>query len=136
MSKRLWKKVCAFLLTVCMFVTMLPVSALAVTAPTPTEWITEITDRLETEGYERDTQTKVGSSDVYMYIYSKSVWDEAEQTFVADSVFIFQPGDNAVDLQIPNYAGANSNQPWAKANPSAVYIADVLLESAPTRLME
>lgn len=124
MSKRLWKKVCAFLLTVCMFVTMLPVSALAVTAPTPTEWITEITDRLETEGYERDTQTKVGSSDVYMYIYSKSVWDEAEQTFVADSVFIFQPGDNAVDLQIPNYAGANSNQPWAKANPSAVYIAD------------
>lgn len=38
MSKRLWKKACAFLLTVCMLVTMLPVSALAADDPDVPEY--------------------------------------------------------------------------------------------------
>lgn len=59
-----------------------------------------------------------------MYIYSKSIWDEDAQNFEQDSVFIFQPGNGAVNSEIPGYENELESRPWAKANPSAVYIAD------------
>ena len=117
----------SWLLALCMVLTMLPVSALAVSEPSETAWISDIIAQLDADDYTRQAKTRLGTSDVYMYIYSKQIWDNEAQTFVSDSVFIFQPGQNAVDTQIPDYSASNTaggGQPWAEANPSAVYIAD------------
>ena len=117
----------SWLLALCMVLTMLPVSALAVSEPSETAWISDIIAELEADDYTRQAKTRLGTSDVYMYIYSKQIWDNEAQAFVSDSVFIFQPGQNAVDTQIPDYSASNTaggGQPWAEANPSAVYIAD------------
>lgn len=108
-----------------MILSMMPaISWATVTEPDETEWIQGIIAQLEMEGYARSVKTKIGSTDVYMYIYSKSIWDEDAQSFEQDSVFIFQPGNGAVNSEIPGYENELESRPWAKANPSAVYIAD------------
>lgn len=108
-----------------MILSMMPaISWATVTEPDETEWIQGIIAQLEMEGYARSVKTKIGSTDVYMYIYSKSIWDEDAQNFEQDSVFIFQPGNGAVNSEIPGYENELESRPWAKANPSAVYIAD------------
>ena len=113
------------ILSVVMILSMMPaISWATVTEPDETEWIQGIIAQLEMEGYARSVKTKIGSTDVYMYIYSKSIWDEDAQNFEQDSVFIFQPGNGAVNSEIPGYENELESRPWAKANPSAVYIAD------------
>ena len=123
--KKLRRRAISLILSVVMILSMMPaISWATVTEPDETEWIQGIITQLEIEGYARSVKTKIGSTDVYMYIYSKSIWDEDAQNFEQDSVFIFQPGNGAVNSEIPEYENELESRPWAKANPSAVYIAD------------
>lgn len=123
--KKLRRRAISLILSVVMILSMMPaISWATVTEPDETEWIQGIIAQLEMEGYARNVKTKIGSTDVYMYIYSKSIWDEDAQNFEQDSVFIFQPGNGAVNSEIPGYENELESRPWAKANPSAVYIAD------------
>lgn len=123
--KKLRRRAISLILSVVMILSMMPaISWATVTEPDETEWIQGIITQLEMEGYTRSVKTKIGSTDVYMYIYSKSIWDEDAQNFEQDSVFIFQPGNGAVNSEIPGYENELESRPWAKANPSAVYIAD------------
>ena len=123
--KKLRRRAISLILSVVMILSMMPaISWATITEPDETEWIQGIIAQLEMEGYTRSVKTKIGSTDVYMYIYSKSIWDEDAQNFEQDSVFIFQPGNGAVNSEIPGYENELESRPWAKANPSAVYIAD------------
>ena len=123
--KKLRRRAISLILSVVMILSMMPaISWATVTEPNETEWIQGIIAQLEMEGYVMSVKTKIGSTDVYMYIYSKSIWDEDAQNFEQDSVFIFQSGNGAVNSEIPGYENELESRPWAKANPSAVYIAD------------
>ena len=88
--KKLRRRAISLILSVVMILSMMPaISWATVTEPDETEWIQGIIAQLEMEGYARSVKTKIGSTDVYMYIYSKSIWDEDAQSFEQDSVFIF-----------------------------------------------
>ncbi len=123
--KKMWKRFVSLLLACTLLAGMLPLSAsAAVSAPTETEWIRNIIGDLKEDNYNLQTKTQLSGSDVWMYIYAQSYWDETSEQFVNDTVFIFQPGQNAVSKEIPNYDNASDGQPWSTGKPSAIYIAD------------
>ena len=122
--KKMWKRFVSLLLACTLLAGMLPLSASAVSAPEETEWITNIINDLKEDNYAFQTKTQLSESDVWMYIYAQSYWDENLEQFVNDTVFIFQPGQGAVSTEIPNYNNASDGQPWSTGKPSAIYIAD------------
>lgn len=93
MSKRLWKKACAFLLTVCMLVTMLPVSALAYNFNDEPDWATSIINdlRQENEGYiYRPAGTlHIEGSSLALCTYTYSYYDNDAGTMSTGSLIIF-----------------------------------------------
>lgn len=122
MSKRLWKKACAFLLTVCMLVTMLPVSALAVYVPPD-------------EKFDYDVQyaEPLGSSGL-LYNYSSKlerVEDPSTGDISMETVIhiVISKDPNAPvgsSFCIPNYDTAQ-DRPWKPGDASVyqmVYIED------------
>lgn len=123
--KKMWKRFVSLLLACTLLAGMLPLSASAqATAPTETEWIRNIIGDLEEDKYELQAKTQLSGSDVWMYIYVKSYWDSELEQSVNDTVFIFQPGQDAASTEIPNYDSASEGKPWSTGKPSAIYIAD------------
>ena len=123
--KKMWKRFVSLLLACTLLAGMLPLSASAqATAPTETEWIKNIISDLTKDSYDLQAKTQLGESDVWMYIYYKSYWDGEAQESVNDTVFIFQPGQDAASTEIPNYDNVSAGQPWSLAKPSAIYIAE------------
>ena len=69
--KKLRRRAISLILSVVMILSMMPaISWATVTEPNETEWIQGIIAQLEMEGYKRSVKTKIGSTDVYMYILS------------------------------------------------------------------
>ena len=123
--KKMWKRFVSLLLACTLLAGMLPLSASAqATEPTETEWIKNIISDLTKDSYDLQAKTQLGESDVWMYIYYKSYWDGEAQESVNDTVFIFQPGQDAASTEIPNYDNVSAGQPWSLAKPSAIYIAE------------
>lgn len=122
--KKMWKRFVSLLLACTLLAGMLPLSASAAGEPAETEWIKKIISDLEADKYTFQTKTQLSESDVWMYIYAQSYWDENLEQFVNDTVFIFQPGQDAVSKEIPDYNSASDGQPWSTGKPSAIYIAD------------
>ena len=123
MKKRLLQRITSLALTVTMVIGMLPITALAVQAPEATPWTQEIINDLAGQGYNllEGKATPLSGSDLYMYIFSKQMWDG--ENFVSDVVFIIQPGQGASNTAIPDYS-SGSTRPWSQGNPSAIYLAD------------
>lgn len=122
--KKMWKRFVSLLLACTLLAGMLPLSASAAGEPTETEWIRNIIGDLEEDNYNLQTKTRLSGSDVWMYIYVKSYWDSELEQSVNDTVFIFQPGQDAASTEIPNYDSASEGKPWSTGKPSAIYIAD------------
>lgn len=122
--KKMWKRFVSLLLACTLLAGMLPLSASAAGEPTETEWITNIINDLKEDKYELQAKTQLSGSDVWMYIYVKSYWDSELEQSVNDTVFIFQPGQDAASTEIPNYDNVSAGQPWSLAKPSAIYIAE------------
>lgn len=122
--KKMWKRFVSLLLACTLLAGMLPLSASAASAPTETEWITNIINDLKEDKYELQAKTQLSGSDVWMYIYVKSYWDSELEQSVNDTVFIFQPGQDAASTEIPDYDSASDGKPWSTGKPSAIYIAD------------
>ena len=122
--KKMWKRFVSLLLACTLLAGMLPLSASAVEKPAETEWIKKIISDLKEDKYELQTKTQLSGSDVWMYIYVKSYWDSELEQSVNDTVFIFQPGQDAASTEIPNYDSASEGKPWSTGKPSAIYIAD------------
>lgn len=129
MSKRLWKKACAFLLTVCMLVTMLPVSALAASEPTDMTWVEDKIEEIQAAIPEGEPPYTAGSwfsipgTDLYRLSLTRSI-DTAEG-LVQDAIVFIAPGAGAgTDARsIPDYNDP-SETPWGSSSASQVYIAD------------
>lgn len=122
--KKMWKRFVSLLLACTLLAGMLPLSASAAEKPAETEWIKKIISDLKEDKYELQTKTQLSGSDVWMYIYVKSYWDSELEQSVNDTVFIFQPGQDAASTEIPNYDSASEGKPWSTGKPSAIYIAD------------
>lgn len=113
MNKRLWKKACAFMLTVCMLVTMLPVSALAVYIPT-----------LPKVG-----EGSLGEDSGLKYTYYGDM--QMEDGAIITNVEIVISIDNSSGVEnptyrIPDYATEN-DRPWVPSDTGVymkVYIED------------
>lgn len=104
MSKRLWKKACAFLLTVCMLVTMLPVSALAKYEPIESEDsfpLSPITVPLNGTGLQYTIHTYIINID--------GGTDRITQNHIVISTDPNQPGNNIMG----DYT--SDNLPWKEA---------------------
>ena len=127
MSKRLWKKACAFLLTVCMLMTMIPVTAWAVRATAPAEiptWIQEKIDSIpESENYSRPGWQEITDSDLFYYPLMRS--EVVDGHMVTDTIVFIAPGDGASAeySSIPKYDSITES-PWGESTVSALYIAD------------
>ena len=95
MSKRLWKKACAFLLTVCMLVTMLPVSALAYGFNEVPDWAKSVIESLEEENegylYVPAGTLHIEGSSLALCTYTYSYYDNDAGTMSTGSVIIFGP---------------------------------------------
>lgn len=96
MSKRLWKKVCAFLLTVCMLVTMMPMSALAVSMDDISNWSISI------------PTTKLVDSDVEVTVYQQ--WDNSVTPWVAEYAIVISPSSGGQNFNMPSKP--DSGWPW------------------------
>ena len=103
MSKRLWKKACAFLLTVCMLVTMLPVSALAYGFDEVPDWAKTVIESLkeENEGYiyQSAGTLHIEGSSLALCTYTYSYYDNDAGTMSTGSVIIFGP-DNTQNTDL------------------------------------
>ena len=110
MSKRLWKKACAFLLTVCMLVTMLPVSALAkYNGYNPEE------DMLGADYMEiiRDNGQDTG---LVRMGFSEFLYDSETEEYISVIELIIRPNPDYPDhrnysLKLPDYNEGNE-APW------------------------
>lgn len=100
MSKRLWKKACAFLLTVCMLVTMLPVSALAYGFSDTPDWATSIIEDLQQENagyiYSHAGTRHIEGSRLALCTYTYSYYDEGADKMSTGSLIIFGPDNTQI----------------------------------------
>ena len=122
--KRRLKSAVSILLAVVMIVSMLPVTAFAVEAPSLSGWAQKKAEALEDSGYEKGGPFRLQGSDLYQFTFTKNNYDD-EGNLTQDAVYLILPGTDAVDTEMPDYGEPDSpTKPWAEANPSAVYIAD------------
>ena len=100
MSKRLWKKACAFLLTVCMLVTMLPISALAYGFSDTPDWATSIIEDLQQENagyiYSHAGTRHIEGSRLALCTYTYSYYDEGADKMSTGSLIIFGPDNTQI----------------------------------------
>ena len=123
MSKRLWKKACAFMLTVCMLVTMLPVSALAVEDPDvpgytpPDRWV---------EG----AATAIDGTDLFWKYYYTYGSDPSGPYLKAELIIYKDPaagGDGNYDMTDYTAAAGEGAAPWRQnenVRYDSIYIAE------------
>ena len=118
MKKRMWRRLAALCLTLCMLLTCLPVSAWAYDRNVAPPWAQEIINDLEAQDDEYDythsyTLSISGSSLVYcVYTYQRFIEDGNGGTSVIDKkVLLIGPDENKVEGAIPNYDA--SGTPWA-----------------------
>lgn len=105
MSKRLWKKACAFLLTVCMLVTMMPMSALA-------EYVPELGDTPIENAILDETGKDTG---LISREYGKM--ENVDGVWVMNLDLVIMVDPNKTDLNqyshmIPNYSVDNFEPRW------------------------
>ena len=130
MKKRMWRRLAALCLTLCMLLTCLPVSAWAYDRTEAPPWAQEIINDLEDQDDEYDythsyTLSISGSSLVYcVYTYQRFIEDGNGGTSVIDKkVLLIGPDENEVEEAIPNYDA--SGTPWAGITGIAdLYITD------------
>ena len=133
--KKLRRRAISLILSVVMILSMMPAISWAAERPGPDSaqyrYVDGILQELN-EGLDSDSQYKLygpaplGDSDLYTYSLVQSVYDISTGGTITDTVYVIVPGvgNNLQNTSIPNYTGIQSGQPWAKANLSAVYIAD------------
>lgn len=123
MSKRLWKKACAFLLTVCMLVTMLPVSALAVEDP-------DVPGYTPPDGWDEGAETAIDGTDLcwkYYYTYGS----DASGPYLKAELIIYKDpaagGDGNYDMTDYTAAAGEGAAPWRQnenVRYDSIYIAE------------
>ena len=132
MRKKLWKRTCAFLLTVCMLVTMLPVSALASYEESDKpEWAVDAIKQLKLKPENRDHNygflgTFTFSNGLAYAVYGYSYIPDGAQGVTSGQVLVFGPDQGEKDAEIPDYKAGET--PWAKTTG----ITDVIITNGIT----
>ena len=109
MSKRLWKKACAFLLTVCMLVTMLPVSALAAYTP-------------DKDPLGNPQPISIAGTALQYTVYSYYNDDDQTNPFTETHIVISVDKDNLEDSKIMPDFSSGDNRPWSNSAETAVKV--------------
>ena len=133
--KKLRRRAISLILSVVMILSMMPAISWAAEAPGPDSAQYQYVDGILQElnvGLDSKSQytlygpAPLGDSDLYTYSLVQSVYDISTGGTITDTVYVIVPGvgNNLQNTSIPDYTGIQSGQPWAKANLSAVYIAD------------
>ena len=133
--KKLRRRAISLILSVVMILSMMPAISWAAEAPGPVsaqyQYVAGILKEFNV-GLDSKSQytlygpAPLGDSDLYTYSLVQSVYDISTGGTITDTVYVIVPGvgNNLQNTSIPDYTGIQSGQPWAKANLSAVYIAD------------
>lgn len=123
MSKRLWKKACAFLLTVCMLMTMMPVSALAADDP-------DVPGYDPPDGWVKGQSKQITGTNLFWMYYYISDEDEAGPYTKAELIIYKDPSAGASgNFDMTDYRSAvgSGAAPWRQSENvryDSIYIAD------------
>ena len=123
MRKKLWKRTCAFLLTVCMLMTMMPVSALAADDP-------DVPGYDPPDGWVKGQSKQITGTNLFWKYYYISDEDEAGPYTKAELIIYKDPSAGASgNFDMTDYTSAvgSGAAPWRQSENvryDSIYIAD------------
>ena len=130
MKRQALRKLLSGFLAVVMAITILPVSAMAVSPPEEDDltWVYKIVDSLNADIADPDQQYRLAGSipmtpsDLYAIRYRRDF--QTGETFVTETVMFIVPGAGASETNcaIPSYSSLEST-PWGSSGATGIYIA-------------
>ena len=127
MKQALRRRGISLLLSVCMMLSLLPLSAIPVAAADgyiSTPWVEQIAAQLAEEGYGKTPRVyPIDGSDLAYLLYTRMEDDEDGNPVMEGAGIFVRQTEEGGNYKIPDYDGT-SEQPWGKANLKQIYIAD------------